>query len=200
MPGVVRHLRPQLKFLKQWGPAVEHWSRGGRVTRIVGFNADEWHRVKNFDDPRFTVRYLLVELGITRRMVEDICVAGIGYVPIKSACWFCPSSKKAEIKWLARVHPDLFARAVAMEHNVDYNSKAVRIDCPECDGAGCNICEGMGSFVEEHNTVRGLGRNWSWEQIVQIDEQQSKLFPEAPEVACMCFDGGSVDALAKESK
>jgi len=37
--------------------------------------------------------------------------------------------------------------------------------------------------------VRGLGRDWSWEALVRADEDQLKLFPEAPALPCMCFDG-----------
>ncbi len=182
-------LRPQLKHLKAWQPAIDCWAAGDRVIRAVGFNADEWHRVKSFDDPRFTVRYFLVEWGITRRMCREVCLAGIGYVPTKSACYFCPSSKKSEVIRLAAEYPDLFARAVAMESNVDYNSKDVQMECPECGGGGCNVCEHRGHFIVAGNTVVGLGRHWSWKELVAADENQFKLFPEAPEISCMCFDG-----------
>ncbi len=188
-------LRPQLKHLKTWQPAIDCWAEGGKIIRAIGFNADEWHRVKSFDDARFTVRYPLVEWGITRRMCRDICVAEIGYVPTKSACFFCPSSKKSEVLRLAAEHPDLFARAVAMESNVDYSSQDSRVECEYCEGlgVGCGWCAGRGYFAAKGNTVVGLGRHWSWQDLAAANENQFKLFPEAPEIACMCFDGQEVE-------
>ena len=96
---------------------------------------------------------------------RDECIraiegAGLG-VPTKSACWFCPASKKREVLALAKEHPDLFRRAVAMEHN-----------------AAPNL-----------GVVKGLGRHWSWENLVKADEAQLRLFPDAPDEACLCFDG-----------
>ncbi len=211
--------RPQEKYCKTWPPAVEYWAKGclkcglaknasihqigidddhhayepPKVLKIIGFNADEWHRVKNIEHPLYEVRYLLVEFGIGRRRVEEICFENLGYVPIKSACRFCPSSKKSEVIWLAKHHPDLFQRCIEMEQNVDYNSKAVQVECSECDGEGCQFCEQRGWHMIPGNTVVGLGRHWTWEEIVRADADQFKLFPEAPDVACMCFDGGTLD-------
>ena len=54
---------------------------------------------------------------------------------------------------------DLFDRAVQMERN----ARGLQVD--------------------------GLGRHWSWEALVKADEDQFKLFPEAPAIPCMCFDG-----------
>ena len=39
------------------------------------------------------------------------------------------------------------------------------------------------------HTAKGLGRHWSWENLVRADDAQFKLLPEAPSVPCMCFDG-----------
>ena len=41
----------------------------------------------------------------------------------------------------------------------------------------------------ELTSVKGLGRRFSWEALISADERQGKLFPEADEIACMCFDG-----------
>ena len=33
-------------------------------------------------------------------------------VPIKSACYFCPASKKSDILWLEQHHPELLEKAL----------------------------------------------------------------------------------------
>jgi hypothetical protein len=43
-------------------------------------------------------------------------------------------------------------------------------------------------------TVKGLGRNWRWEDLVKADDAQMKLFEELPDtIPCGCYDGGSGD-------
>jgi hypothetical protein len=59
-------------------------------------------------------------------------------VPMKSACFFCPASKRQEILWLRERHPDLLQRALAIERN-----------------AAPNL-----------TSVSGLGRSFSWEQFL----------------------------------
>ena len=69
--------------------------------------------------------------------------------------------RKPEVLTLAAKHPELLARAVAMEQNADLT------------------------------TVKGLGRHWSWEFLVKADADQMRLFSDAgtPEIACGCYDG-----------
>jgi len=41
-------------------------------------------------------------------------------------------------------------------------------------------------------TVKGLGRNWAWEDFVEGDKEQTAmcaLFPET-DLPCGCYDGG----------
>lgn len=83
-------------------------------------------------------------------------------VPRKSACFFCPAAKKREVLELSVERPDLFARALAIERQA----------------------EGLG-------TVRGLGRNWSWDELVNGHPDQLKLLPEPSSISCACFDGDS---------
>ena len=102
----------------------------------------------------------LVEWGWDRAdCVAAIERAGMP-VPIKSACYFCPASTKSDVLRLRRNHPELFDRAVAMEQNA---TKA--------------------------HTVKGLGRHWSWQELVKADEAQFKMFNDPPAIPCMCFDG-----------
>jgi hypothetical protein len=74
--------------------------------------------------------------------------------------FFCPSSKKAEVLDLAKNHPLLFARAAAMEANADLH------------------------------TIKGLGRGYSWRELVAAQAAQVAATPESGvSVDCGCFDG-----------
>lgn len=154
--------QPMDRFVKMWKPAIKKWKSGGRVTRLIGIDAGERHRGKIPDDKKYVYQFPLIEWNWGRaECVEAIRNAGI-QVPGKSACWFCPASKKAEIIDLANNHPDLFERAIAMEQNAK----------------------------EDLKTVKGLARNYSWQEIVEADRQQLKMpFFTNLQEPCMCFDG-----------
>lgn len=157
-------VRPQERYLKTWQPALDVWAAGGKVVKLIGYDAGEKHRVKDFDDGRFMVAYPLVEWNWRRAQCVAV-VEAAGFRPAKSACFFCPASKRGEVLALAKTHPDLFARAVAMERG-----------------------------ASAATTVKGLGRNWRWEDLVKADDAQMKLFDELPDaVPCGCYDGGSGD-------
>lgn len=142
-------LRPQQKYTKKiYGKQEIRWA--------VGIDAGEAHRQGRFKD----CWHPLVEWGWDRAE----CIAALKRadipVPVKSACFFCPASTKSEVLRLHAEHPDLFARAVAMEHGA---TKA--------------------------HTAKGLGRHWSWEQIQKFDAAQLKVLADPPAMDCMCFDG-----------
>lgn len=143
--------RPIHKYLKSEGIA--------ECRMAIGIDAGEPHRVGSFDEPGITYWHPLIEWGWRR----EECVAAMERhgvpVPPKSACFFCPASKKSEVIWLKNTHPLLYERAVLMERNANLD------------------------------TIKGLGRHWSWEEIGQADDAQFKMFPETTEMPCMCFDG-----------
>jgi 3'-phosphoadenosine 5'-phosphosulfate sulfotransferase (PAPS reductase)/FAD synthetase len=127
--------RPQDKFLKTWEPAVQAWAKGLKVVKFVGFDAGEPKRIKNHDSPRFKVRYPLAAWDWAREeCVEAIRREGLP-LPGKSACFFCPSSTKPEIRDLAQQYPDLYGRAVGMERNAELSA------------------------------VKGLGRRFAWGEL-----------------------------------
>jgi hypothetical protein len=65
---------------------------------------------------------------------------------------------------LAKQHPDLFDRAVVMERNALSSGKL--------------------------GVVKGLGRHWSWEELVAASEEQRRKMPENHMgIDCACFDG-----------
>lgn len=154
-------IRAQAQWLRSWEPFVQARARGENVIRAISYEAGEERRIKGIRDVGIDGWYPLIEWGWTR----DDCVQAIEGsglpVPPKSACFYCPSSTKKEVLWLAKEHPDLFARAVAMEHRA----------------------------AKHMLNVVGLGRRFSWEALVQADEATRRALPEAPVESCTtCSD------------
>ena len=134
---------PQVKFLKKWEPAISAWQRGETVINCIGYDAgprDSCRRYKaeGKDTEGFTNRFPLIEWGWDRaRCVAEIAAAGLP-IPVKSACFHCPASKKPEIVNLRQEHPDLFVRAVELERLA--KKRGLR-------------------------TIVGLGRNFAWSDV-----------------------------------
>jgi hypothetical protein len=157
---------PQDKYVKAWAPAQEAWAAGQRCIKAIGYDNGDRDCARRAKADRTVARmiengakdlyeywYPLQEWGVDR----DGCVALIESaglpVPIKSACWFCPASKKSEIVWLRDTHPVLFHRAVAME----------RVVATGKHGGGTTI---------------GLGRTFTWESLTQADAAEIVDGPE----------------------
>ncbi len=155
-------IQPQDKFLNNWQPARDVWASGGKVTKLVGYDASEERRAKEYQSDKYTNRYPLIEWGWDRAICIDLIKSYGIPLPGKSACFFCPSSKAQEVKQLAKQYPDLAKRAIAMEKN------AILTD------------------------IKGLGRDYSWADLIEFDEKQLKLIDSdwsTSEVACGCYDG-----------
>lgn len=108
---------PQNAFRARWAPAREAWRRGGKVTVAIGYDAGptDGRRSKLRETRRYAYRYFLREWGWDRARCEsEIRSVGLP-VPVKSACFFCPSMKPDELAALVDDHPDLADRIVAME-------------------------------------------------------------------------------------
>lgn len=131
-----------------------------KYTKAVGFDAGESRRVKTFDDAKYINWFPLIEWGFYREDCVEICKSE-GLPTAKSSCFYCPSMKKREIFELAKTHPDLAARAIAMEDNAELTS------------------------------VKGLGRDFSWKWLIKNEQDQRKLFDfdTATEIPCGCYDG-----------
>tara|TARA_R100001244_G_scaffold12078_1_gene14142 strand:+ start:1051 stop:1815 length:765 start_codon:yes stop_codon:yes gene_type:complete len=133
-------IQPQDKYLNNLPEAKEIWKSGGKITKYVGFDMGESHRIKNYDDKKYIVEYPLVDwLWEREHCVEAIKSEGIPLAG-KSSCYFCPASKIGEIKETNALYPDLMARAIEMERGA------------------------------ELITVKGLGRNFAWESIIATDD------------------------------
>jgi hypothetical protein len=155
-----------------WKPAVDCWAAGGKVVRLIGYDAGESRAGESItEDDRYVYRFPLKAWGWDRKA----CVAAIERaglcVPRKSSCFFCPAMKKHEVIELATRRPELFGRALEIEENA-----AARHDLEgRTDGA------------------KGLGRRWSWRALSKADREQQKLFDNPPPFPCMCWDGSPGD-------
>lgn len=159
-------LYPQDKYLKSHPMAISTWDSGNKVRKAIGYDAGESHRSIHIkEDDRFCYWYPLIEWVWNRdRCVSEIKNAGL-LEPPKSACFFCPATRRGEILQLKNCYPDLVDRAIAIE-----------------DAA-------LNNKENPMRTVVGLGRGWSWKQFLASDEKQGNLFDDQSSIPCMCFDG-----------
>jgi hypothetical protein len=111
---------PQMAYVKRWPLAQVAWAVGQTVTMCIGYDAGPRDSCRSYKAegkalPGYTNRFPLIEWQWDReRCIAEIEAAGLP-VPVKSACFFCPASKKTEIDWLAKFHPELAAQAIEME-------------------------------------------------------------------------------------
>lgn len=187
------------------------WEAGQKVQKCIGFDATEDHRVKgggdtyavgNFaicPDPelpvfrdRYDVLYPLREYGFTRqKCIEVIRSVGLP-VPPKSACFFCPAMRQAEIARLAIIDPDMYKLAIEMEamyrggHHFRgddfFTVKAVHKETGEKITFECrveSVAEARRQFrfvhgdnvkpykykVRAYPAVPGLGRSFVWKNV-----------------------------------
>lgn len=132
-------VQPQDKFYNHFPTTQASWHRGERVVKLIGYDADERHRARRSGDTKYWYRHPLIEWGWGRaECLTAIRRAGLD-VPAKSACFFCPANTASEIKELQRDHPDLMARALAMEQR----------------------------GLEQATSVLGLGRRFAWRDLVR---------------------------------
>jgi len=151
------------KDMNNWAPARRAWDEGECVIKYIGYDVGEQHRYQVHDDEKYIYEYPLLQ---DWKWSRSDCQAVLGYVglpiPPKSACFFCPSTKKSEILKMKEENPELLERALEME-----------------DKAQDNL-----------HTIKGLGGTFSWREFVEADASQRKLFKgREREIACMCFDG-----------
>lgn len=157
-------IRPQDAYVSRWEPAIRCWDAGGKVRKAIGYDAGprDRERARIRETRRYAFEYPLIAWGWDRPACERAVVRSGLLVPEKSACFFCPATKKHELVELARRHPDLTRRAVEMEAVARPNLE----------------------------TVKGLGRSWSWGSFLAADAAQRRLFDDPPPLECVCFEGG----------
>lgn len=153
-------IAPQDKFLNNHPAVLDHWKAGGKVTKLIGYDAGESHRTKkDHTDDKYDFDYPLVRWGMGREeCVKTITDAGL-CLPGKSSCYFCPNSRPSEIKQLSVVYPELMERALAMEANANLTH------------------------------IKGLGRSYAWKDLVSNDDMFKDQYQFTPEMSCDCYDG-----------
>ena len=160
-------LAPQDKWANNYEPFKEIWKIGGKVTKFIGYDAGEERRAVNAAkynrmDKKYNYAYPLIDWGIDRDMCIEIIQSEGLPLPGKSSCFFCPNMKKSEIVFLKKKHPDLYERAIEIERGA------------------------------ELQTVKGLGRNYSWEEFITAKESQitmCDMFDDDNDMPCDCYDG-----------
>lgn len=134
---------PQVKFVKSWQPAKDAWTADMNVTNCIGYDAGKrdscrQYKAEGKELPGFQNRFPLIEWQWDRdRCIFEIICAGL-QLPVKSACFHCPASKKHEIVSLKATNPVMYAKALEME---------VRA-----------LARGL-------KRIKGLGRSFSWASI-----------------------------------
>lgn len=141
LPGIAfnRHtcaqkfkIQPQNAHIRGWLPAQRAWAQGRKVTKIIGFLADEEYRIKradarahagafSADADRYDYRFPLMVWGMDlAACIGTIERAGLP-VPPKSSCYFCSSMKPAEVRALSPLERGLI---VLQELSAEpYNTK-----------------------------------------------------------------------------
>lgn len=174
-------IEPQNKYLKSW---MKLLSVNTKPWKLLGYDGGEQRRATIFEDELCRYAYPLLEWDVDRDECQRACDRhGLFNIP-KSACFFCPSARKPEVIDLAENHPELFARAVAMERQ----ALRPRIPIP-------------GKRAPPLDNVKGLGRHWSWERLWALHlrapgdataAQEAARMIENPVESCtMCVDGPS---------
>ncbi len=142
-------VQPQEKWANNDVECNLAWAAGLTVTRLVGFEYGEERRAREAD-AKYTNRYPLIEWKMDRDACKEaILIAGLR-LPGKSSCFFCPNSKKYEIKALADTYPALLDRALAMEANAELTQ------------------------------IKGLGRNFAWADFIAGRDASPELPMEMP--------------------
>ena len=154
-------IAPQDKFLNNWEVAQNAWDQGIKCVKYIGYDSNESHRADNASkrlDPKYDFRYPLIEWDWDREYCLDV-IKGAGLENVgKSACFFCPSSKPKEIIELQLQYPDLLQRALAIEDQAELTS------------------------------IKGLGRRFSWRDVINAHNAQMELPFCGFDLPCECTE------------
>lgn len=129
------------------------------VVKVIGIDADEAHRAGESQRKWIKHIYPLLDWDWGR----DECIEAINRAglpqPGKSSCYFCPNMHGTEVRKLNHDYPDLAKKACFMEKNA--------------------------SLTE----IKGLGRSWSWTEMLKIDDMFSEDYKQFSGTDCGCHDG-----------
>lgn len=149
---------PQNKWANHWPPAVERW-KTGNVLKAIFFDADEPDRASVQSSKGYQNWYPLLDYDWGREECRQaIKLAGIPLPP--KSCFFCSEMGIDEILELKEKHPELMARALAMEANARLTS------------------------------IKGLGKHdYAWKDVDEGRVSLTMLPKRERERKCGCFDG-----------
>jgi hypothetical protein len=163
---------PQDEFVNNWIPAWAAWLTGRSVIKLIGFDAGEPHRATKTGDSGYRFRYPLIEWGWDRDECNEAIIRAGLCVPPKSSCFFCPHMDELEVLELRDQHPDLLERALQIERTA---LPHLYSDWP-----------------------KGLGKDFSWQQIIDYDRDQMTFIPRVRRTTpCECYDGGEQTHMSK---
>ncbi len=97
----------QDRWTAEWEPARRCWDRGGRVIKLIGYDASSRDTARHahavgMEDPRFEYQYPLRDWQWPRERCEErIAEEGLP-IPPKSSCFFCGAIKPDEVRELSR--------------------------------------------------------------------------------------------------
>jgi 3'-phosphoadenosine 5'-phosphosulfate sulfotransferase (PAPS reductase)/FAD synthetase len=90
-----------------------------RAVQWIGFSQEERSRVPKSEAPGPWQRtYPLLDLMLTRSDCEQIILGAGLPLPHKSACYMCPHRSNAEWREVRDRHPEQFAEAVRIDHEI----------------------------------------------------------------------------------
>lgn len=105
---------PQNKWTDQWQPAIDCWKAGGKVQKVIGYDASSKDRKRyahavGVEDPKYDYWYPLIDWGMDRDGCKAAIMAdkdlvriakelGQDPIPPKSACIYCPATQPQELR------------------------------------------------------------------------------------------------------
>lgn len=116
---IQRKVRELLGFKKGERIAGKKMARA-----MIGISVDEAQRMKDSRDSWCVNTYPLVDARINTEDCKKICKEHLGYVPIKSACRFCPYHDNQYWRWLKNERPEEFQKASEVDEGIRDLSKA----------------------------------------------------------------------------
>jgi hypothetical protein len=120
-------IQPQDKWAKSWKPALECWSNGGKVRKMIGYDAGpadmrRRNHAGGIEDPLYDYEYPLIEWEWDREKCKSVIAAEGIPVPEKSACYFCPATRPHELHTMGK---DLLKKIIIIEGRAAPHLKSV---------------------------------------------------------------------------
>lgn len=104
------------------------WPKTPAVTQWIGMSTDEASRMKDSGIPAVTIRWPLIEMGMSRTDCLRWLESNAFPKPPKSACTFCPYRHDDQWRSLRDNDPDGFAEAIFVDNALRSGTKWRGID------------------------------------------------------------------------